>query len=323
MTERRMTEINDAGPASLGEMVGQRAVLDQVRVALQASVADDLPFPNALMVGPAGTGKTQAARAIAFEMRSVFHAVLGQVLVTPADLNGLLLAAKDKDVVLIDEAAFIPSEQQHALLLALDQRKIVLAGGKTGRSPHSITLGNFTLLLATTDEYRLIAPLIDRMRLVLRFQFYNEADLAEITRQRCRALNWSIEDKVLLLIAKRSRGVPRLSLRLTQAARRVCRAEGEHTITVCHLLRACELEQIDEIGLGPVEQSYLRVLAAGASRLNVIASMLGLPPRTISQVVEPFLLRVGGGLIVKDDQGRRELTSLGREHLSNHRTNCV
>ena len=72
------------------------------------------------------------------------------------------------------------------------------------------------------------------------------------------------------------------------------------------------------IGLGPVEQAYLKVLAAGANRLNVIASMLGLPARTVAQVVEPFLLRVRGGLIVKDDAGRRELTAKGREHLSNH-----
>ena len=88
----------------------------------------------------------------------------------------------------IDEGLLIPSEQQHALLIALDQRKIVLAGGKTGRSPHSIPLASFSLLMATTDEYKLISPLIDRMRLVLRFQFYGVEDLAEITRQRCRAL---------------------------------------------------------------------------------------------------------------------------------------
>jgi Holliday junction DNA helicase RuvB len=77
------------------------------------------------------------------------------------------------------------------------------------------------------------------------------------------------------------------------------------------------LEQIDDLGLGPVEQKYLHAVADGASRLNVVASMLGLPTKTVSEVIEPFLLRAG--LIVKDDQGRRELTANGRGHLSNLR----
>lgn len=313
MDEQR-TDLNDIGPSSLNHLVGQKAVVEQVRVALEAAWADQRPFDHALLVGPAGTGKTQTAKVIAAEMASEFHEVLGQALESPADLNALLLGAKDRDVVFVDEAALIPSEQQHALLIALDQRKIVLAGGKTGRSPHSIPLSSFSLLLATTDEFKLISPLIDRMRLVLRFQFYGVEDLAEITRQRCRALNWPIDDEVLPLIAQRSRGVPRLALRLVQAARRVTRAEGESRICLDHLERACALEQIDALGLGPTEQQYLRILAEGTCRLNVIASRLGLPPRTVSQVTEQFLIREG--FVDKDENGKRLLTPKGREHLS-------
>jgi Holliday junction DNA helicase RuvB len=80
-----------------------------------------------------------------------------------------------------------------------------------------------------------------------------------------------------------------------------------------HLLRACELEQIDDFGLGPYETKYMQTVSDGSSRLNVIASTLGLPARTVAQVIEPFLIRVG--FILKDDQGRRELSAKGREHL--------
>ena len=86
-----------------------------------------------------------------------------------------------------------------------------------------------------------------------------------------------------------------------------------------HLLRACSLEQMQgDLGLGPTEQKYLLILADGNSRLNVIASVLGLPSRTVAQVIEPFLIRAG--FMVKDDQGRRQLTAEGREHLSNCRS---
>jgi Holliday junction DNA helicase RuvB len=155
------------------------------------------------------------------------------------------------------------------------------------------------------------------MKLILRFQFYDPDELATIVRQRSHALHWRVEESVFPQIAQRSRGTPRLALRLLQACRRVCRAEGGSAITHAHLQRACLLEQIDALGLGPTEQQYLRILAEGATRLNVLASMIGLPPRTLASVTEPFLIRAG--LMVKDDKGRRQLTALGREHLSNCR----
>jgi Holliday junction DNA helicase RuvB len=154
------------------------------------------------------------------------------------------------------------------------------------------------------------------MKLILRFQFYAEEELAVILHQRSANLGWLVEAEVLPLIAQRARGTPRLALRLLQSCRRVCRAEGEKTITLEHLERACELEGIDALGLGPTEQQYLRALAEGASRLHVIASMMGLPPRTISQVTEPFLLRIG---LMVNDQGKRVLTQKGHEHLAESR----
>jgi Holliday junction DNA helicase RuvB len=150
------------------------------------------------------------------------------------------------------------------------------------------------------------------MKLLLRFDFYSDGELVKILRGRVQALRWEIEEMVLYTIGHRARGTPRLALRLLQASRRVCRAEGEAKITLLHTLRACDLEGIDGLGLGPVEQRYLKAVAGGATRLNVIASLLGLPAKTISEIVEPFLLRIG--LIVKDDS-KRQLTAEGLAHL--------
>ncbi len=94
----------------------------------------------------------------------------------------------------------------------------------------------------------------------------------------------------------------------------MCRSVGEERITAGHLDRACLLEGVDRLGLGPTEQEYLAVLSEGANRLHVIASRLGLPARTVAEVTEPFLIRAG--LVAKDDQGRRQLTAGGRDHLA-------
>jgi len=304
-------EINDVAPSILKHIIGQTSVVAQVQVALDAAQQDAKKFDHALLVGPPGLGKSQLAKIIAHEMATEFHEVIGQAIRFPSDVNAILLGAKDRDVLHIDECHEMPRELQTALYLAMDQRKLFIPGPKG--KPQAIPIADFTLLLSTTDEYCLLQPLRDRMKLVLRFQFYTEEELTVLLQQRIKALVWNVEAEVIPMLATRARGTPRLALRLLQSCRRVCRAEGEHTIRLEHSGRACRLEGIDALGLGPTEQHYLRALADGASRLNVVSSLLSLPARTISQVSEPFLIRAG--LITKDDQGKRILTAKGREHL--------
>ncbi|QGJ68640.1 ATP-dependent DNA helicase RuvB [Planctomycetales bacterium 10988] len=278
--------VNDVKPTSLSRMIGQSAVIEQVRVALDASQMDGQKFPNALMVGPPGVGKTQICHVIAAEMASDVHECLGSTLANASDLFALLLAAKDKDVVYIDEV-------------------------------HAASKDIFvTLLMSTTEEYAVPRPLSDRC-LCLRFSYYENDDLTRLLLNRVRALGWAIHEEILPDISMRSRGTPRLGLRLLQSCFRCCRSEGETTIAKRHLLRACELEQLDELGLGPTEQQYLAIVAEGPTRLNVIASRIGLPSRTVSEVTESFLIRAG--LIGKDEQGRRCLTEAGHRHLSDSR----
>jgi Holliday junction DNA helicase RuvB len=202
------TEIGDVRPTSLAHLVGQRGVLDQVAVALDAAHADGKKFDHALLVGPPGLGKSALAEVAAREMASGFHEVLGQSIATPADLNALLLGAQDRDVVHIDECHELPKEYQTVLYLALDQRRLALGGGRTGKSVQSVPLADFTLLLSTTDEYGLMQPLRDRMKLLLRFDYYSPDDLALLVRQRAAALGWEVHGAILPLISGRSRGRP-------------------------------------------------------------------------------------------------------------------
>ena len=314
MAEYKANEINDVAPTSIRHLIGQQGVIAQVTVALDAAQMDGKKFESSLLVGPPGMGKSALANVIAEEMATDLHEVLGQAITSPADLHALLLGAKDRDVIHIDECHELGKPFQTSLYLALDKHKIVLSGGK-GSSPQSLPLADFTVLLSTTDEYKLLQPLRDRMRLTLRFEFYSVEELAMVVKQRSQALGWDVHEELFMRIARRSRGTPRLALRLLQSCHRVSRSEGEDMIHADHLIRACELEQIDNLGLGPTEQKYLRIVADSANRLNVIASILGLPARTVSEVTEPFLIRAG--LIVKDDQGRRQLTAIGRKQLSN------
>lgn len=315
MNGQRPNDINEVRPSSVTHLIGQASVKEQILVALDCAQQDNRKFDHALLVGPPGCGKTAAAQTICAEMGVDYLELLGQSIQGVADLNALLLQASDRTVVFIDEAHELDKSLQTALYLALDQRRVLLQGSRKGSTPVAIPLNDFTLLLASTDEYQLLQPLRDRMRLTLRFQFYDPADLEKIARMRAASLGWEVEPSVFQMASIRSRGTPRLVLRLLQAAHRVARALASEVVTAAHLERACNLDGIDHLGLGPTEQQYVKVLLEGPTRLNMLSSRLGLPTRTVAEVTEPFLIR--SGLVVKDDQGKRQLSAEGRVHAGN------
>ena len=140
-------EINDVTPTSLSHIIGQRSVVEQVKVAVEAAFADGKKFDHALLVGPPGVGNTALAQVIAEEMAVEFNEALGQSIKNAGDLNALLLAAKDKSVLHLDEAHELKKEYQTALYRAIEGRKLFIQGRS---SIQTILLADFTLLLSTT-----------------------------------------------------------------------------------------------------------------------------------------------------------------------------
>ena len=307
-------DIHDARPNSINHLVGNSAIIEQVKVALDAAHMDGTAFPHTLAVGHAGTGKTQLAHVIADEMATDFIEVLGQNLSNAAQLNQFLLSATDRAILFIDEVHEMPKSQQTGLLLALDQKKVIFQGTN---GPQGIPLANHTLILASTDAWGILSALVSRMRLHLTVQFLSAEDLTVVVQRRAASLGWEIEAGVAGELSGRAKGIPRQALRLLQSSRMVSRSEGQSVIRRADMERAFALEGIDDLGLGPVERSYLERLLNGPARLNVVSSALGQPSRTISQTVEPLLIRLN--LITKTNSVARELTKEGRDHLASNR----
>jgi Holliday junction DNA helicase RuvB len=314
-----MNEVNDVQPTSLKhlESDSQKSMHEMVKVALDVSFQDSQRFPHASLVGSPGLGKSVLANVIASELCVPFKEVLGQTLRTPADLNALLLGATEKSIVFVDESDTLPIPIQTALYLALDKKMLFLS---SGGSVQSLPLADFTLLLATTEEYGMLQPLRDRCRLTLRFQFYSEEDLVRMIRNRAKNLNWTIDPWCVAPIARRSRGTPRIAFNLLQSCRLVSRSEGEDTIRPVHMRKAFTLSGIDSLGLNvATDLKYLTLLLEGEKPVNVLASHLSLPLRTLTSVIEPFLIR--SGLMEKGKQSKRYLTPKGKEHLTGGLTN--
>jgi Holliday junction DNA helicase RuvB len=300
--------------------VGAKQIKDRVRVALEATwnSGNGCVFPHTLALGPPGLGKTELSRIIAREMGVELVETLGQSIRTTSELNATLLVAEG-GCLLIDEAHSLNADVQVTLLKVLQEGTIFLP--QTGGKIKPISLKPFCLIAATTDEWALARPLVDRFRLLLRFDYYGVEDLTTLVSRRARSASISIEDGVAQKIAERSKGTPRLGIRLLDACYRTMMAEGIATMSLATFHRTCQIEELDALGLDIVEQRYLRLLeeAGGNLRLNVIASCLGLPRPTLERAIEPFLIR--SRLIEKTDGGR-VLTALGRQHLIEREESC-
>jgi Holliday junction DNA helicase RuvB len=306
-------DLSSAEPDSIYQMIGQTQVRNQVINAVDACQQDGRMFESpTLMVGPGGCGKTQTARCIANMVAATdFNTVLAQSLKTPGDLSACLLEQKAGSILFLDEASGLSDAVQLALYLAIDQRKVFIT--TKGSSPVALDIEPFVLLLATTHEFTLNDSMRQRCRLILRFTHYSTEELELITKHRAGALEWSVDQDVFVEAAKRGRGTPRLVLRLLNASQRTARADGSSTISMDHFRKTCVLESIDREGLDSTEQRYLQTLLNGPHRLNMLAAKLSLPTRTVERVIESdYLIR--SGLIEKDEQSRRVLTTEGRRH---------
>ena len=309
-----ISEINDLSqPTILEQYIGQERVKALIQTALESCWMDGICFPDALALGSPGLGKTQMFKLIALEMATNCREILASSISNISDLHSLLINCKEHDIVFFDEIHTLKRELMVVLYRAMENRKIYVKSNDR-KHPFCIDLPTISIAGATTDSHSLPKPMLDRYKLILNFEFYTIKEIEQILRNRCKKLHWTCHDEVYPNISSRSRGVPRMALRILENTRRVCRADGSDTIEFRHLQKALSLLSIDSMGLNSEERQYLHILSKhnGHMRLGAIAMSMGTLPRNLSQTIEPDLFRTG--LVSKDDKGRI-LTPKGLEHI--------
>lgn len=300
---------------TLNQVVGQQRAVRVLRTALDAywnersKTGEEGAFPHFLVVGPSGTGKTTLTELIARELCTKVEVQLAQNIANISQMQGLLMMLEPGHILLIDEIHQLNDTVQVCLYRALEERKLFLGGN---RKP--IVLPPFCLAGATTHEFLLNTSMQQRFRLVIRLEHYAHDEIALLISQRAKRLGWQIDADSVGELAKRSRGVPRLAVRMLESARRVCSAKADEIITPEHVTEMLEMEGIDALGFDAVEQRYLQLLKQhqGPMRLNVLSTHLGLPRQTVEMFEQDFIRL---GLVTKNEKGR-SLTPAGLEHLN-------
>jgi holliday junction DNA helicase RuvB len=304
-------------PDRLESFVGQAPIVNNLRVAIDAAKKRSEVLDHVLFCGPPGLGKTTLSRIIASEMSGKLHSANGPALTKPADLASILTQLEDGDVFFLDEIHRISPTLEEYLYSAMEDYviDIVLDPGTPTARAIRLDLPPFTLVGATTKEGAMQAPFRDRFGIFERMKYYETGDLCSIINRSTRILGLEIENEGAELLARRSRGTPRVANRFLRRVRDLATLEDSSMMKAEMVERALDMMDVDDLGLQYVDRKILEVIHQNEGRpvgLNTLSVSIGEDRATVEDVYEPFLIQQG--LIQKTAQGRL-LTPLGERKV--------
>ena len=285
-------------PKKLDDYIGQSVAKENLKIFIEAAQMRGEPLDHVLFYGPPGLGKTTLAGIIANELGVDLRITSGPAIDRAGDLAAILTNLNENDVLFIDEIHRLNRSVEEVLYSAMEDYALDIIIGK-GPSARSIRLdlAKFTLVGATTRAGSLSAPLRDRFGVISKFELYTVEELTQILRRSAAILNIEASEEALAVMAKRSRGTPRVANRMLKRVRDFSQVKGSGVIDIDITEEALTSLGVDSLGLEELDRSILRMIIerfkGGPVGIDTIAVAIGEDRVTIEDVYEPFLIQEG------------------------------
>lgn len=294
-------------PQTFEDFPGQNEVKDKLKIFVGAAKGRGEALDHTLLSGPPGLGKTTLAKIIANAMGVDFKSTSAPAIDKKGDLAAILTSLKPHSVLFIDEIHRLSRHVEEYLYTAMEDYYIdIVTGEGLGARSMKFQLAPFTLIGATTRAGLLNSPFRDRFGIVERMNFYDRVSLQQIVERDAKLLSLSIDPKGAEEIARRSRGTPRVAIRLLKRVRDFAQVQSNGVITQDLANSALNLLGVDRHGLDPMDRRILQLIhekyGGGPVGVETIAAALSEERDTIEEVYEPFLLQEG--FIQKTQRGR-------------------
>ena len=303
-------------PSSFEDYVGQEKIKSNLAIAIAAAKKRADVLDHVLFYGPPGLGKTTLAHIIAAQMGAAIKVTAAPMIEKAGDLAAILTNLQSGDVLFIDEIHRLSPAIEEVLYSAMEDFRLdIIIGSGPAAQTIKIDIPHFTLIGATTRAGMISAPLRDRFGMQFRLQFYTHVELARIVQIASVKLGKESAADASAEIARRSRGTPRIALRLLRRIRDFAEVRDEGAISHDRAREGLEALGVDEQGFDEMDIKYLEILFDAKRRalgLSTIAAALSEDEGTIEDVIEPYLL--ANGYIEKTAKGRI-VTDKAREAL--------
>jgi holliday junction DNA helicase RuvB len=289
------------------EFFGQPQVKEALQIAITAAKDRTDVIDHVLLYGPPGLGKTTLSHLIAKSMGSQLRITSGTALTKSGDLAAILSNLEHGDVLFIDEIHRLPKAVEETLYPAMEDYvlDIVIGKGPSARTVR-IDLPRFTLVGATTRFGALSGPFRDRFGIVHRLNHYQPPEMTVILQRAAQKLEITLDDHSALAIAERSRGTPRIALKLLKRVRDFAQITAKNQVNPELVAKALSLFAVDSHGLDENDRRFLETIITkhhgGPVGISTLAAALNEDPTTIEEVIEPYLIQIG--FIQRTPKGR-------------------